>query len=469
MGVAGGYKGLPHPTRIARNYVSEQCDERRVLAPPPNARGRATRLPGWGNGVAPKEACAASFTRSSSLRSLVLTCLKHEQGTAEHREDCAPSLAIFNGMPARSERRMPRRGSKHASTSPTSARSACETESHVEQGDGGGVGRGLEAVGGLQQGGWRRGHIGVSARTLEVLGGLRGGLKDQCRGQGDITLKKTFHARTALDSPPLQAQVFGAACAPLVYTHCPHPPQLVHDVLEAFVKPHQYLNDLSDVVGTPSWTGTRSLLELVPVSGKVARRRSLNGRPFGFTEVILYVPFAAFPVRASLHSILRPHGLPSTSLPELDPLHAVTGYRGLLVAVFLLPESERESPPTRHSCLPVLSCMVRHRRCSTACRSSAHLPLAPVPCTISMAHRMRRFVVYCLAGSLLRAVSSTHLLGEERVEGGFQNTPPSTRSIVCRDYRENLRYSGEHLGYSLALDELWSQAVCRICRECVDL
>ncbi|KAJ7932354.1 hypothetical protein B0H13DRAFT_2307536 [Mycena leptocephala] len=134
----------------------------------------------------------------------------------------------------------------------------------------------------------------------------------------------------------------------------------------------------------------------------------INGRPFGFTEVILYVPFAAFLVRASLHSILRPHGLPSTSLPELDPLHAVTGYRGLLVAVFLLPESERESPPTRHSCLPVLSFMVRHRRCSTAYRSSAHLPLAPVPCMISMPHRMWRFIVYYLAGSLLRAVSSTN-------------------------------------------------------------
>ncbi|KAJ7791011.1 hypothetical protein B0H13DRAFT_2689922 [Mycena leptocephala] len=72
----------------------------------------------------------------------------------------------------------------------------------------------------------------------------------------------------------------------------------MHDVL-AFVKPHQYLNHLSDVVGTPSWTGTRSLLELVPVRGKaVATGKVADGSLKGYScmntlTAFLYEPTCA--------------------------------------------------------------------------------------------------------------------------------------------------------------------------------
>ncbi|KAJ7871607.1 hypothetical protein B0H13DRAFT_2669589 [Mycena leptocephala] len=177
---------------------------------------------------------------------------------------------------------------------------------------------------------------------------------------------------TALDSPPLQAHMWTRVSqSRWVYTH--HPPSLMMS----------------------SDTPLVSLLELAPVRGKVARRlgpegRSIHARPFkaiaaGFS---LQGRWRTFPDWIFMYKY--PHGLPSTSLPALDPLRAVADYCGLLVTAFLLLESEPESAPTRRSC-PLVA-----RACVSPFDARS-----PTTSTASPADRARSSV-YHLAGSFLR-------------------------------------------------------------------
>ncbi|KAJ7866344.1 hypothetical protein B0H13DRAFT_1898162 [Mycena leptocephala] len=222
-----------------------------------------------------------------------------------------------------------------------------------------------------------------------------------------------------------------------VYTHHLHPPNSC-----MMSSPHQYLNHLSDVAGTPSWTGTRSLLELVPGGGA----RSLKG---------VWIPL---------------HGLPSTSLPALDPPQAVAGYRGPLTA-FLPVESEPESPLTRRSPWPVSSRMVstcsgltvptptaRRPRASPPWRllparlalsgDCVSPPLAPAPprlaLLITCGLRPRFGVSTC-------GVVTSGFLGGTRGKAFPEHTPESLYTIVCTHYREYSRRRA-----SIVQDILWA-------------
>ncbi|KAJ7897405.1 hypothetical protein B0H13DRAFT_2521750 [Mycena leptocephala] len=189
------------------------------------------------------------------------------------------------------------------------------------------------------------------------------------------------------------------------------------------------------------WTGTRSPLELAPVRGKVARRWSLTGNPF--MDVPSRPSLQVFLCRDLAHGALKEHS-------------CCSGYRSFFIPAFLLPESERESPPTRHSRPPVSSRMVRHRRCSTACRLRAHLlpgarslhdshcrphacllPWPPLPhdqhgSSLADCARGSKCIQNLQGrcfGVLLHAWTEAILF-----------KPPSTRSIVCRDYHEYFRH-----------------------------
>ncbi|KAJ7854360.1 hypothetical protein B0H13DRAFT_2673414 [Mycena leptocephala] len=148
-----------------------------------------------------------------------------------------------------------------------------------------------------------------------------------------------------------------------VYALCA-PAQLVHDVLGTppFPEPSLFVLEANcDAYRDPEVdrdTLLVSPLELAPVRGKVAWR------------VYEY-----------------PHGLPSTSLPALDPLQAIAGYRGLLVTAFLLLESERGLLRLDVPARP--SRFVRGDTTLTLFHRSSHArspPLAPTPPRPALLH-----------------------------------------------------------------------------------
>ncbi|KAJ7827575.1 hypothetical protein B0H13DRAFT_2680386 [Mycena leptocephala] len=223
-----------------------------------------------------------------------------------------------------------------------------------------------------------------------------------------------------------------------VHPRYPHSLNSLHDVL-AFVKLHQYFNNMSDDRRVPGPRGGQGYAPRISARAHARARQggleavSEGRRPFKAVTAGCMNPFTAFP--------------------------AVAGYRDLLVTAFLLLESEqgllRLDVPARPSCLVwcdtnVVLPLVARARAS---------PLGPAPSTISTAlHLPTAPAVRCVLSCRVAASGSpsTHLLlGPERVEGGFQNTPPSTRSIICGDYREYLRHRASTLdhcaGYSLAL------------------
>ncbi|KAJ7897400.1 hypothetical protein B0H13DRAFT_2664710 [Mycena leptocephala] len=92
-----------------------------------------------------------------------------------------------------------------------------------------------------------------------------------------------------------------------VYTHSLHSLKALHDILEAFMKPHQYLDDVADAYGDPD----------VAVAANISARARARARQ-GITEG----RWRTFPDWIFMYEY--PHGLPSTSLPALDPLQAVS-------------------------------------------------------------------------------------------------------------------------------------------------
>ncbi|KAJ7817970.1 hypothetical protein B0H13DRAFT_1922562 [Mycena leptocephala] len=156
VGAASGYKVLYDHARIARNSAWSSASSRPVswltnphtglgvVVHPPNAHGRAARMPGRGGAAWPRRRRVRRELHDHCGRARRSCRLQRERSTVEHSEDHAPSLAFFDGTAARSERRTPRRSLTHASLptmSPASTKNTCETETHVEQGDDGGVGR----------------------------------------------------------------------------------------------------------------------------------------------------------------------------------------------------------------------------------------------------------------------------------------------------------------------------------------
>ncbi|KAJ7831085.1 hypothetical protein B0H13DRAFT_2289309 [Mycena leptocephala] len=134
MGAAGGYKDLHHHARIARNFVLEQYDERRVeqihvLARKPARRAQRSGPPPQMRGVRGEASDELHEELLVAVVLVVLAYLQRKRGTAKHGEDPTPSLGFLDEMTTRSERGTPRRLTHAAwpTTSPASVKSACKT------------------------------------------------------------------------------------------------------------------------------------------------------------------------------------------------------------------------------------------------------------------------------------------------------------------------------------------------------